>query len=315
MSGPQAFSAQQPGQPVARPLARPSEIEQRRSDGETSALGARNTCPPVVSPSPRAGRRQLVSLATRLSERDRMILASVSAHRFLTTRQVERLHFADHASALTGARACRRVLGRLSAWRVLSHLERRIGGVRAGSSGFIWQVGPVGARLLALAGDDARRSRQEPSLRLTDHYLAVAETHVQLAEATRAERLELLRVQLEPDSWRSFLGVGGERRLLRPDLAIVTASGEFEDHWFLEVDLGTEHPPAIVRKSHLYEAYRASGQEQQRLGIFPRVVWLVPNEPRAERLTAALTRARLDPAAYRVVLATDLIAHLQGGAQ
>jgi hypothetical protein len=41
------------------------------------------------------------------------VLASVAAHRFLTTRHVERLHFADHSSALAGARACRRVLARL----------------------------------------------------------------------------------------------------------------------------------------------------------------------------------------------------------
>jgi len=72
-------------------------------------------------------------VADRLGERDRAILGSVNQLRLLSSLQLEHLHFADLAEPGRG-RIRRRVLARLVEWRVLCVLERRIGGVRAGSS-------------------------------------------------------------------------------------------------------------------------------------------------------------------------------------
>src|SRR5207302_5513936 len=94
------------------------------------------------------GRRGLTQLRQRLSERDLAILRSVADHRFLTARQVEALHFADHATQLAAARVCRRVLARLIDQRLLARLQRRFGGVRAGSASFVYALGPVGGRLI-----------------------------------------------------------------------------------------------------------------------------------------------------------------------
>lgn len=306
------------GRPVALPAVLPSAMLLRRSNGVTPRSGTRNTVPVTDGPDlpgRRTGRRQLQRLGDSLSERDLAVLGSVAAHRFLTTRQVEGLHFLGHASALSGARCARRVLRRLRQLGLLRPLERRIGGVRAGSAGYVWSLSSAGERLLAARVDGQHRRRShEPSARLLDHCLAIADAHVRLAAAEHSGKLELLSLELEPNSWRRFMGAGGEARLLRPDLFVITGTSEFEDHWFVEVDLGTEHPPTLVRKCRLYVDYRASGREQQRYGIFPRVIWQVRDQARVDRLAEAFGSARLDTRLLRVITAEALVPTLQEGA-
>src|SRR5918912_4442559 len=132
------------------------------------------------------GRRGLAQLRDRLSERDLEVISSVAEHRFLTTRQIETLHFADHATELAGARVCRRVLARLTDECLLARLERRVGGVRAGSASFVYALGPAGGRLL----DGQRRRTGEPSTTFLTHTLAVAQAHVELIQAARRGQLE-----------------------------------------------------------------------------------------------------------------------------
>src|SRR5438105_7465196 len=133
------------------------------------------------------GRRGLAQLRERLSERDLDVIRSVADHRFLTARQVEALHFAGHATQLAGARVCRRVLARLTDERLLARLQRRVGGVRAGSASFVYALGPVGGRLI----EGQRRRLIEPSTTFLTHTLAVAQAHVEIAEAARQGQLEL----------------------------------------------------------------------------------------------------------------------------
>src|ERR687888_1729870 len=143
------------------------------------------------------GRRGLAQLRDHLSERDLDVIRSVAEHRFLMTRQLEALHFADHATELAGARVCRRVLARLTDERLLARLERRVGGVRAGSASFVYALGPVGGRLL----DGQRRRVVEPSTTFLIHTLGVAQTHVELVQAARSGQLELLSAVVEPGCW------------------------------------------------------------------------------------------------------------------
>ncbi len=145
--------------------------------------------------------------------------------------------------------------------------------------------------------------------------MAIAEVHVELLTASRDGRFELSSVQLEPASWRPFLGLGGDTRLVRPDLSVVTATGDYEDHWFLEVDLGSEHPPTVVRKCRLYLDYQACGDAQRTLGVFPRVLWVVPDRARVERLRDALSQAHLDSDVFRVTTTDQLSDTLAGGAE
>lgn len=302
--------------PVALPVASSVKGQTRRPDQSRAPLvtGKSTSVVSHRSRGRRVGRRRVEQVRESLSARDLAVLASVAEHRFLTTRHVESLHFADHATPISSARSARRVLRRLAEVGVLDHLERRIGGIRAGSAGFIWTVGPFGARIHGNGSSATRWRRYEPSLRLLQHYLAIADVHVNIVAATRHEPIELLSLELEPTSWRHFLGLGGQRRLLRPDLMVITSTDAYEDHWFLEVDLGTEHPPTVVEKCRLYLDYANSGQEQERLGVFPRVVWIVLDEDRQRRLQTAFDRAQLDDPLFRVVTADNLLDVLTGGA-
>lgn len=304
------------GLPVALPVAWLSTARLRTSGGLRGRSGSRKSPTsggPGAATGP-TGHRQLQRVSHELSQRDWQVLQAVDAHRFLRTQHVERLKFHDHTSALSGARTARRVLRRLASLGLLQHLDRRVGGIRAGSAGYVWQLSAAGHRLLRGVDHEPTYRSREPSLRLLDHYLAIAECRLALIEAGREHALDVVKVELEPDSWRRYLGSGGEPRLLRPDLYVVTADGDYEDHWFVEVDLGSEHPPTVVRKCQAYLNYQRSGREQADLGLFPRVVWQVANPARAERLQTAFSSARLEPSLFRITTPERLVSTLAGGA-
>ena len=113
----------------------------------------------------------VTSLLQRLSDRDISILEALRTHRLLTTALIRRLHFAQgHASIGAAAGATMRVLTRLETLRLIARLGRRIGGVRAGSSGITWQLGTTGESLLrAMHGEQRRRAgAKRERLRLPD---------------------------------------------------------------------------------------------------------------------------------------------------
>ncbi|PEG33897.1 hypothetical protein CQY20_28435, partial [Mycolicibacterium agri] len=168
------------------------------------------TTPPRGVSRHRTQRHDIEVLWDRLSDRDLAILRSVDEHQFLTVRQIESLHFAEHPSG-AGGRLARRALARLRKLRLLGALNRRIGGVRGGSAGMVHYVDIVGKQLLhGRSGKDLQGFR-EPSQRFVNHRLAVAGTHTQLVHADRQEQLELVECAVEPKSWRRFPGVGGAR--------------------------------------------------------------------------------------------------------
>jgi Replication-relaxation len=257
----------------------------------------------------------VTSLLLRLSERDVAILESLRTHRLLKTDHVRRLHFAHgHATVAAAAGATMRVLTRLADHKLVSRLERRIGGVRAGSSGIVWQLGSTGERLLrTMHGEQHRRRYVEPTPAFAAHTLAVAELAVQLHELHDQGAVELIRLETEPSCWRSFVGPHGSQEWLKPDLFAVTASGDYEDHWLLEADLATEHPPVVVRKAKVYQRYAATGAYQARHGLFPAVAWVVPDTARQGAIQAALSAdPALQPALFRVVTATEFSRHISG---
>ncbi len=233
----------------------------------------------------RIGRRQLAELRQQLSDRDLAVLRSVAALHFVTARQLERLHFTHgHATALAAARACRRSLARLHDLTLLDRLERRIGGVRAGSASFVYALSPTGSRLL---GDSNRRRSREPSLAHLAHVLDVAELVVRLHERSRPGDVELLSVETEPACWRTFIDTHQRQRTLKPDIRVTLGVGVHELHWFVEVDRGSEHRPALTRKIRAYVTAWEDEGEQTRAGVFPRVLWLAPDNRRVLAITRA----------------------------
>jgi protein involved in plasmid replication-relaxation len=248
----------------------------------------------------RTGSVQLARLRAELSDRDFAILHQVADLRLMGARQIEAVHFGSerHASSLTAARTCRRVLERLVEHRLLLRLDRRVGGMRAGSASYLYSLGPVGQRLLELEGP--RRRFHEPSAAFVDHTLMIGQLVVSLTVAAQQEVCDLLAVETEPSCWRPFSGLGG-RRVLRPDLFVTLGVGEYEHRWFVEVDTGSESLPVVVRKCRVYDSYYRSGSEQAKHGVFPRTCWVVPDQRRAGRVERAIAESKgLDHRLFRV---------------
>jgi hypothetical protein len=216
-------------------------------------------------------------LSAQLTERDFAVLRRILELRFVSGSQLARLHFAGD-----DARAARRALLRLTRLDVLERLPRQVGGVRAGSAGFIYRLGLAGQRLALERGwlpERRRRRSRVPGTLFLRHALQVAELHTLLTEADRSRRLELLELTAEPACHRRY----GQRAILKPDSYVRLGSGDYEFVYFIEVDLGSEGSQALTRQLKAYVTYYASGREQTERDVFPKVLWLVPDE---QRLTA-----------------------------
>ena len=232
----------------------------------------------------------MAELTAQLTAQDFEIARSVSDLRFVTGSQLIRLHFPEALDT----RSARRVLLRLTRLGVLERLPRAIGGSRSGGSdAFVYRLAPAGQRLAIHRGwRPAGRSRraQVPGSLFIGHALQVAELHTLLVEADRAGRIELLELEAEPNCWRSY----GQRAVLKPDSYVRLGSGDYEDSYMVEVDMGSEGSRALLSKLRQYAEYAATGREQAERGVFPKVLWLAPNAERAvaiEDCIASLPRS------------------------
>lgn len=261
--------------------------------------------------------QQLVETAAALSERDRDILTAVQRYRYLLTGQIQRLYFYTAATPTAAHRAAARALKRLRGLGLVDHLARRIGGVRAGSGGLVWHLTHAGERLLRLHEQTTSPARRffEPSPYFLAHSLAVAEVAVHLTEICREQHgMKLTALQPEPECWRTYSEYGSMLSL-KPDLFAITMSGQYEDRWFIEVDLATESPSKVVDKCERYHKYYRSGLEQQEAGVFPLTVWIVPTVERKEKLIKHIREAfDKQPRLFTVITKDELWALVcQGG--
>jgi hypothetical protein len=254
--------------------------------------------------------QQLLHLRPDLTDRDWQIISMLARVRVATSAQLEILHFSD-----VSRRRAQQRLAMLTERRVLARLPRIIGGVRAGSRGHVYALDAAGQRLADL-GHGRRPGRPRPvGTAYLDHTLAVAEAYVRVVLADRSGELRLLRFAGEPDAWRSFHGAGGARVTLAPDAYLVTSVDGFEDHWFLEVDLGTESAATLSRKLAVYRGYWQSGTEQAAREVFPKVLWLVPDESRAGVLAKVISRQPSEARSlFAVALFEQAVTRLRQGA-
>lgn len=255
-----------------------------------------------MTSAPRLRGEGLRRTAERLSPRDWNVLREVARFRLLTGRQLQLLHLGP---GQTAARTTRRVLARLVEQRILTRLPRQVGGLRAGSSGQVVALGPVGSRLLA--DGRPRRRVHDVSDGFLRHTLAVAEVYLVVRLAEQRGQLVLQQASSEPQCWRRLDAIGGSD-WLKPDLHLVLAAGDEALHSYVELDLGSEHRPALLRKLRLYEDAYRSGSAGDREGIFPRVVWLVPDERRAAVIRQLVTStAGLTPELHAIGLQADAL--------
>ena len=243
------------------------------------------------------------------------LLALVAAHRFATTTQLARLTALEYASPASALRQTQRHLASLAQQRLLTSLERRVGGWQGGSAVTIWAATTRGQRLVAAEGEDEempRRQRpREVSTTFLDHLLAITEVRTSIEEAVRQEADTEAAVALEPDCWRTALSPSGQPQVLRPDLAVTITSPAYEDRYLIEVDRATENPGRVIATCWRYQEHQAQASDG---GVFPLVVWLVPTDRRRHRLERAIAHSTgLLRDLFRVIRLDQLPALIHGG--
>jgi hypothetical protein len=148
-----------------------------------------------------------------------------------------------------------------------------------------------------------------------DHSIAVTECYLALRMLDAAGKLELIHFETEPWCWRSYFGPGGAPQTLRPDAFVITASGEWEDRWYLEVDRSTESRGRIREKANNYIRYWQSGKEQVSAEVFPKVLFVVPDERRLGQLVSVLSELPAEHwKVFQVTTTPGFIETLESGA-
>jgi hypothetical protein len=275
------------------PTGRPTD---RLSPTLPLACSDASLSPTTVEPSTTAlPRGHAQRLRARLGDRDLAVLSSLHTLRLATGEQLRRLHVADGSPA-TQSRRCRALLQRLTDLRLVNRLGRRVGGVHAGSDGFVYGLSGHGQAVLAVDGPLGGRRRRvwDTSPSFQDHVLSVASLYVGLVEAERAGQLELLAFDAEPGAWRRHPGSGGQTVTLKPDGYVQLGVGDIEHSAFIEVDCGTESGPTIARKCRMYGDYWRTGIEQTTNEVFPRVLWLGTTERSVQRIAGVLAKLPAD---------------------
>jgi hypothetical protein len=242
-------------------------------------------------------RVQAVETLASLSPRERAIVETLRVLQLASGAHIRRLHFMDAAMPETGARLCRRTLCRLADLRVVARLDRRVGGARAGSEAYVYT--------LDIAGQDfstKRRRPRTPGSAFVAHALDIAELYVRLCESKR-NGLDVLTVLPEPSCWRTYPSTTG-REWCKPDLFVRVGAGDFEDHWFVEVDRATQSAAVLERKAKTYAAYWRSAD----VDPFPLVLFTVPDERRCRFIVDVVKRLPGDiRPLFRVALFADAV--------
>lgn len=230
----------------------------------------------------------LAALADQLSDRDRAILTDLEHTRVLTGAQLQRLHF-ESINQDSRARDRRRVLTRLTNLDLVSTLDRRIGGIRAGSGGHIYTLTPAGQRLLTVHRGQQPPARlrrpRTPGTPFLTHALAISEIYVTLIEASRNHDFHVFTFHTEPTCWHP----AGNGRYLHPDAYTVLATATHQDCWWLEIDQATESLPRIKRKCRSYLNFLTHGGVGPD-GVPPRILFTAPDATRSSNIQKVITK-------------------------
>jgi hypothetical protein len=227
-----------------------------------------------------------------LPHRGKLVLADLVAVRLLTGAQIERLHFTGTKGSARGSNR-RRTMRLLMTNQLVTTLPRRVGGERAGSAGLVYALDAAGQRWAVSQGllDVGGRVRRpwSTSWRFVSHCLEVTELYVRLQEQQAAGSITRLTFVAEPASWHQAAG-----RPLKPDAYARFVVGQWEQHYWIEVDRATESLPSLRRKLLAYIDVAVSGDDGPH-GVLPRVLVTVPDERRL-RAVRSLVASLPEPA-------------------
>ena len=173
----------------------------------------------------------------QFTDKDIQILYFLNQARLATTSQLARLFYSDSDKPETAIRRANFTTQRLLKAGLVSHLKRRIGGVRKGSASYIWQITFQGLKLLKSQDETIvlrYKNQYEPTQHHVEHTLAVTEIFVETMETVRdSQKLSLEAFSFEPNSWRSYQKLSGLGMTLKPDAYLELVSQEYEDYYFI----------------------------------------------------------------------------------
>ena len=244
----------------------------------------------------------------RATPRDKAVLRDLWLFRYLSTRQISRLHFGH-------VKLAQRRLRTLAENRLVDRFQP--GGARqAGFRTWWYRLANRGARIVA-GGEDVRPEdilppvRRPRSWHFVAHHALVTDFRVWLREGLNNSEFsagfipayEEVKGQRRP---RIALEVPGHVRLLIPDGVFMLQRGEMRALFMLEVDRGTEpltgkHKSSITRKLQRYRAAFDARKEEHFEKLFDanfngfRILCLVPDRQRLEAFLRLAARMDLTP--------------------
>ncbi len=225
---------------------------------------------------------RVYTIRQQLSPKALDIIKALALVRIATSQQIERLHFATGTS-LSRVRMRNIALRKLKDLEVVVRWRLPNGGLGGGSDPYCYALDRVG-QVIAMPDKPNYWRDPYPEAPFLKHRLAVTELYVTYRERSDAEWTPTLKQFVaEPHCWRRFSW--GKDQILRPDAFVVlTDKGKLFPR-FIEVDMGTERLERIGEKVKQYCDYFHTGREQKYYdGIFPRVVFLVLDEDREQRM-------------------------------
>ena len=227
-------------------------------------------------------------LAAALPARHTTPLPHLARVRLLTGAHLDQLLANPDVAPQTTARIRRRIMTRLHDLGLVMTLERRIGGVRAGSAGHIYTLTPAGHRVLTILHNQPCPPHVKkpaiPSTLFLAHTLAISDIYVALVETARRREFTVSSFTTEPACWQPT----GHGPYLKPDAYCVLATTTHQDCWWLEIDQATERLPRIRAKCRMYLDFLThSGVGPDH--VPPRVLFTTPDTRRANTIKQAIT--------------------------
>jgi hypothetical protein len=231
---------------------------------------------------------RLTQLAQQLPSRYTTVLPHLARTRVLTGAQLDRLLATAQETTQSTARVRRRIMHRLRDCGLVATLERRIGGVRAGSAGHIYTLTTAGHRFIEIKNTQSilprRRHAQAPGKLFIAHTIAISEIYVRLVEESRTHNFRIATFATEPCCWWPQ----GNGNYLRPDAYTVLRASTHSDCWWLEIDNNTESLPRIRQKCSTYlEFFHLGGVGPHNAP--PRVLFTAPDQQRTAAITDTIS--------------------------
>lgn len=210
---------------------------------------------------------------TELSAKEEQLLKFLLKAKYATTKQLARLYFSDSVSSSTALRRANLTTKKLNDKGYIRHLDRHIGGVRAGSGSFVWTISTKGLKWLKHFKPSLAITRQnhyEPTWHHLEHTLEISEIYVQLTELKNKHLVQSIdKFQFEPNCWRGWLDKHASRMILKLDCYIEISLDDYLDSYFIEVDKNTESLARVINKSKQYIRYYNLNIEQKKYRCIP----------------------------------------------